>query len=63
MIRKRATALSSIGISILVGFSYYILDAVSIALGRGGYVAPVLAVSLSHIIALISSLYFINSLP
>lgn len=61
--RKRATGLSSVGISFGMGFLYYIVNAVSIALGRAGIFMPVLAVSLSHIIALTFSLYLIRSLP
>jgi lipopolysaccharide export system permease protein len=63
MLRRRATGLSSIGVSIIVGFLYYILDAVSIALGRGGVLAPVLAASLSHILVFLFSLHLINRLP
>lgn len=63
MTQKRATGLSSIGISIMLGFLYYILDAVFIAIGRGGALPPLLAASLSHIIALAFSAYLINSLP
>lgn len=63
MMRKRATGLSSIGFSIIVGFLYYILDAISIALGRGGILTPILAASLSHIVVLLFSLHLINSLP
>jgi lipopolysaccharide export system permease protein len=63
IVKKRATALSSIGICILVGFLYYVMDAVSIALGRSGVLAPLIAVSLSHIIALVTGLYLIASLP
>jgi len=63
MMRKRATGLSSIGISIMVGFLYYIADAVCIAMGKGGALMPVLSASLSHIIALAFSIYLIESLP
>ena len=63
IIRKRATGLSSIGLSITVGFLYYILDAVSIALGKSGILMPILAASLSHIVALLSGLYMISILP
>ncbi len=63
IVRRRATAFSSIGLSIIVGFLYYILDAVSIALGKGGILMPTLAASLSHIVTLIYSLYLINALP
>lgn len=63
IIRKRATGLSSIGISIMVGFLYYILDAISIALGMGGILTPVLSASLSHISVLVFSTYLIAKLP
>lgn len=63
MIKKRATGLSSIGISIAVGFLYYVLNAISIALGKSGMLFPVLAASLSHIIGLAVSLYLISKLP
>lgn len=63
MIRKRATGLSSIGVSIMVGFLYYGLNAISIALGKKGMFPPLVAATLSHIIALISSLYLIATIP
>ncbi len=63
MMKKRATGLSSIGISIVVGFFYYIVDAVSIALGKGGILPPLVAASLSHIVALSWSVYLISLMP
>lgn len=63
MMKKRATGMSSIGISIMVGFLYYVLNAVSIAMGMDGILIPILAASLSHIIALIFSFYMIFKLP
>jgi len=63
MMQKRATGLSSIGFSIVVGFLYYILDAVCIAIGRGGVFPPFIAASLAHIIALTFSLTLIKHLP
>jgi lipopolysaccharide export system permease protein len=63
MMHKRATGLSSIGISIMVGFLYYIVDAVFIAIGRGGAIPPIAAASLSHLLALTLSLIVINNLP
>jgi lipopolysaccharide export system permease protein len=63
IMKKRATGLSSIGFAIILGFFYYILDAVCIALGRGGIMPPLLAASSAHLIALGSSLYLINRLP
>lgn len=63
MLKKRGTGLSSVAISIMVGFLYYISEAVSIALGRGGLFTPLLAASFSHIAALAASLYLINRMP
>jgi len=63
LMRKRATGMSSIGVSIIVGFLYYVLDAVCLAIGKSGLLMPSLAASLSHIIALLSSLYLIQKLP
>jgi len=63
MIRKRATGFYSLGLSIMVGFLYYVVNAISIALGKKGILAPLLAASLSHIITLASSIYLIRKLP
>jgi len=61
--KKRATGLSSIGISILLGFFYYVLNAVCIAFGKSGILPPILSASLSHIVAFITAAYFISVLP
>ena len=63
MIRKRATGMSALGVSIIVGFMYYVLDAVCLAIGKAGLLMPSLAASLSHIIILTTSLYLIAKLP
>lgn len=63
MMKKRATGISSLGIAIMVGFLYYVVNAISIALGKEGLLTPLLAVSLSHIVALIFSVYFMSVLP
>ena len=62
-IKKRATGLSSIGLSIMVGFLYYMLDAFTLALGRGGLLPPLLSASLSHIIVFTVSIYLIKKIP
>lgn len=61
--KKRATGLSSIGISIMMGFLYYVFSAVGIALGKAGILAPMLAASLSHIIAFSAAIYLLQKLP
>ncbi len=63
MMRKRATGMSAIGVSIMVGFFYYVLDAVCLALGKSGLLMPSLSASLSHMIVLTTSLYLITRLP
>ncbi len=63
MMRKRATGLSSLGIAIMVGFLYYVVNAVSIAMGKAGILPPLLAVSLSHLLALATSVYLIKTQP
>lgn len=63
MMKKRATGLSSVGISIMVGFIYYVLNAVSIALGNSAILPPLLAVSLAHIIIFGATLHLIHNLP
>ena len=62
-IKKRATGLSSIGISITVGFLYYILEAVTLSLGTGGFLPPIIAASSSHIIVFFVSLHLISKIP
>lgn len=61
--KKRATGLASIGLSIMVGFLYFVLNAVSIALGKAGILPPVLSVSLPHLLGLTGALYLIDKLP
>ena len=63
MMRKRATGMSAIGVSIIVGFLYYLLDAICLAIGKSGLLMPSIAASLSHIIVLSGSLYLIAKLP
>lgn len=62
-IRRKAVGLSSFGVSILVAFAYYILDAVCVALGKGGVLPPILGASLSHIIALSISVWLLGAVP
>ncbi|MGE5197710.1 MAG: LptF/LptG family permease [Deltaproteobacteria bacterium] len=61
-IKKRAAGLASLGLSIIMGFLYYVLNAVGLALGKGGIIIPIAAVSLSHTVALITSLHLINDM-
>ncbi len=61
--KRRATGISSLGLSIMMGFLYYVTNAISIAFGVSGILMPFLAASLSHILALMFSVYMISKLP
>jgi lipopolysaccharide export system permease protein len=63
MMKKRATGMSSLGLSIMVGFLYYVVNAVSIALGKAGVLAPIISASFSHVVAFSASLFLITRLP
>ncbi len=63
MMKKRATGMSSVGLSIMVGFLYYVFNAISVALGKAGILMPAMAAFLSHIIALITAIYLIEHTP
>ncbi|RJP28171.1 MAG: YjgP/YjgQ family permease [Candidatus Omnitrophota bacterium] len=63
VIRRRAAGISSLGLSIMMGFLYYGMNAVSIALGKKGVLPPLTAATLSHIIALSIGLYLISKIP
>jgi lipopolysaccharide export system permease protein len=61
--KKRATGFSSLGLALVVGFMYYIMNAVSIALGKAGILPPLVCASLTHTAAFLYSIYLINKLP
>ena len=61
--KKRATGFSSLGLALVVGFFYYILNAVSIALGKAGLLYPFVCASLTHSLAFVYSVYLIRKLP
>lgn len=61
-IRGRATALSSFGVSFMVGFLYYVFTAVTVAFGKAGFLPPFLAASLGHLSFFILGLYLISNL-
>ena len=62
IMRRKATGLASLGIAIMVGFLYYVVNAVALAFGKAGVFPPLLAASLSHIIFLILGLWLIYGL-
>jgi len=63
MVKKRSSGLASVGVAIMVGFLYYVVNAISIALGKSGVLYPVLAASLSPLLGVMVSSYLIKNLP
>lgn len=63
IMRRRATGMSSLGLAIMMGFLYYVLNAVSVAVGKGGFISPLLAGWLPFLIAFSYSFYLIRNLP
>ena len=63
MVKKRSSGLASVGIAIMVGFLYYVVNAVSIAFGKSGVLTPLLASLLSPLLGIIVSSYLIANLP
>ncbi len=59
--RRKAVTFTSLGIAIMIGFSYYVLNAVGLALGKGGLFPPLLAAWLSPLIFSCSALYLIKT--
>jgi len=62
-IRKRVVGLSSIGISIILGFLYYVVNAVAIALGKQGVLPALASAWMANLIFLGLSFYLISGLP
>ena len=61
-IKGRVTALSSLGISFMVGFLYYVSNAICLALGKANFLPPLVAASLGHILFLFLGIYLIFNL-
>jgi lipopolysaccharide export system permease protein len=60
---RRTTGLSSLGLSLILGFLYYVLNAVSLALGKAGILEPLVSASLVHMTALAAGVYMIAKIP
>jgi lipopolysaccharide export system permease protein len=62
-IRRKATGFSSLGLSLILGFLYYVFNAISVAVGKAGILQPLLAASLPHILAVTFAIYMIKTIP
>lgn len=58
--RRKAVTFVSIGIAIAVGFLYYVIEAVGLAFGKGGYLPPLLSAWLAPLIFLVTAVYLIR---
>jgi lipopolysaccharide export system permease protein len=63
VVRRRAIAFSSVTLCIGISFLFYTLFAVSVALGKGGALPPIVAAWISHVIFGLASLFFISRIP
>jgi lipopolysaccharide export system permease protein len=62
-VKRRATGLASFGVCFMLGFFYYVLNAMSIAFGKAGFLPPFVAASLSHIVFFLFGLYVAYNMP
>ncbi len=60
--RRKAVTFTSIGIAVGIGFLYYVLNAVGLALGKGGALPPFVAAWLAPVIFLIAAWLLIKKL-
>lgn len=60
--RRKAMTFTSIGIAVAIGFLYYVLNAVGLALGKGGAFPPMLAAWLAPLIFFVASAVLIRRL-
>ncbi|HOW35115.1 MAG TPA: LptF/LptG family permease [Candidatus Omnitrophota bacterium] len=59
--RRKAFTFTALGIGIVVGFLFQVLNAVGLALGKGGWLPPILSAWLTPIIFLGVALYIIKT--
>ncbi len=59
--RRQAQNFTALGIALIVGLLYYVADSVSLALGQGGALPPIIAAWLAPCLAFLIALYNIQS--
>ncbi len=57
--RRKGLTVTQLGIFISTGFFYYVINAIGLALGKGGILSPILSAWLGNIIFFISAAYLI----
>ncbi len=59
--RRKAVTFTSLGIAILIGFLYYVFNAVGLAFGKGGFFPPILAAWMAPLVFLMIATYLIQT--
>lgn len=59
--RRKAMTFTSLGIAVMIGFLFYVTNAVGLAMGKGGLFPPVLAAWLAPALFSGAALYFIKT--
>ena len=59
--RRKALTFTSLGIALMIGFFFYVLNAVGLAFGKGGLFSPILSAWLAPLIFFVVSLYLIKT--
>lgn len=63
MTKKKVAVIASFGISLIIGFLYYAIDAISLALGKGRILPPLAAASFSYILFALVGFRLIKKIP
>ncbi len=59
--RRKALTFTSLGVAVAIGFAFYIVNAVGLALGKGGLLAPSLSAWVAPILFSLFALYLIKT--
>ncbi len=59
--KRKALTFTSLGIAVGIGFLFYVVNAIGLALGKGGAMPPILAAWTAPILFLLISLYLIKT--
>lgn len=57
--RRKGLAFASLGLCLVIGFLYYVVNAVSLALGKAGVLSPILAAWMTNIVFALLARYLI----
>ncbi|MEW5758528.1 MAG: LptF/LptG family permease [Candidatus Omnitrophota bacterium] len=63
MTKKKVAVIASFGISLIIGFLYFAIDAISLALGKGKILPPLIAASFSYILFSFIGFKLIRKIP